>query len=1298
LGKREGATISRALQNTPAISIFTSDRKPLTKRFTLQADGTIKKETLANLYAGLVEPVTAPDAATLAAILENLQPLQAIATGQPKANRTARITTKANAQPGEATRSLSAFAFNNGPGWALWDYDDKTMPPDIAQRVVDLGGPLEALFSIWPEARAGSYVVRPSSSDGVTAPGCDAIQSAGLHGFFLVADVSDSKKILETLESRAWAAGLAWITLGKAGHKLRRSIVDVSVGSPERLVFEAPPILVPPITRNPSPAIVHDGGGPLATPALPPDLLSLSTHAEAEARHAITPEAKRVEARYIDTRASDLSKRTGQSIGTALQSIRQMMMGATLSDDHLLQVKNGQWVRVGDLLDNPKKNDRLSLPDPIEGLEYGGDKATLLIKGRPGHPEDNPRLVSHAHGVRTIYRFARYEVPTPSPKAPIQPLYPAPEGDREKDLAATAEQVKKWGRTSHKMIRARKDVARLYEEIDELATTPERRKAQRAARQKVKAKYELDYLPRATWSKNVAGPRWLISGAQGVGKTAAACGQTRDGISQPGILHHGIGYVTAFFSTDHGKSAEALLDYLDNAPPSAPRAVQALGRTAPHPERPGEKACAIAEQTQRAAKRGVNIQETFCKSCIHREGCAYMLRAHEVKKAAEEPEGAVVFAVHDHAFVNMPGGIEPDRFIFDEKVRDTAKRDSYVAVKDWGRDLREYLDWSGQSAGQSADDLEDLLGLINPLRTAIGVAVTQTPEIALDAIRTTAQKVTRPGETAAAAVDRAANRLQAFDNDNLAERIASEMSGFALASAPAQDLATRLDKVLDAADERHVRGLIGIFRAVAAELAQDHGPQLRAVYRRPLYGDCIVAETIQPSTMPQNAPLLHLDGTANPDLASAWFGPLQHFEYRVERLCIEAVLVTGHGFSTVSITGRNPKTDALVNPERAADTRARLHKTFARYPGAFVSMAKPALEAMGQLPNHITAHFGALRGRNMAQDCETGIVVGRNLPPPRELERLARAFAVALDRPFTPLPEPAPGERLFYPKREEAVRMRDGTGHGIEIDYHPDPTAQAMLRQIRDAETVQAIDRVRAHFRPKRFIIMGASMPDMTFDRAVRFTDLHKGGTRLERVAQSGVVPLSIAEMFRVFPRVWGSKDTLKRDKEFQQLRAIEGDDLLRVQTVLSTLLIPNAPLRTAAVLVTYQRPAEGTGRGSIPRKHQAVIHAPAHEARELLEGVVGRVAAFTIDEWTEEAARIDDAVHAQARHLRDIEPQQSAAPMSTFEHISPDIWGNVCVFPRRLIGKFTSENLGHDSPDRKNVAELGKRSVGQGP
>jgi len=326
------------MTNTARITVFTSDSAPLCKRFTLKGD-TIAKDSLAQFYAGKAETAPAASAAELNATLDQLDHRQAIATGVLKRGGASSITTAAKVSGGAAARSLKYFSFPKGQGWLLWDYDDKTMPADVQARVASLGGPFAALLHIWPEAKDAAHVIRPSSSDGITAPNRAELKSAGLHGFFLVQDVAQSRAILDTLQARAWEAGLAWFALSASGALLERSIVDTAVGSPERLIFEAPPILDAPVIRLPRPAIVSEGVA-LACPASPLERAAQSRDA---ARDAIKPKAEKVQIAYINDRATIAAEKTGNPWKDAYRAIVQMMQGATLSDDHLLQMKGGEW-------------------------------------------------------------------------------------------------------------------------------------------------------------------------------------------------------------------------------------------------------------------------------------------------------------------------------------------------------------------------------------------------------------------------------------------------------------------------------------------------------------------------------------------------------------------------------------------------------------------------------------------------------------------------------------------------------------------------------------------------------------------------------------------------------------------------------------------------------------------------------------------------------------------------------------------------------------------------------------------
>ena len=374
------------------------------KRFDIARDGTLKKTSQATFFDGRAKVVNAPDAPTLAAILDRLEARDVLSLGRLKGARTSSsVKSSKRAGQDDATRSLDHFEHVDGPGWLLLDHDTKAMPEYVARRVADLGGGVAAIESIWPELVDAERVFRPSSSGGVHLNGEDPANATGFHLFTLIEDARRSKDILEELMRRAWDAGLAWHMISKSGALLPRSIIDASVGSPERLVFTAPPELGSGVYRT-APEMVVQRGKALAAPMA--TTTGAWRRAEQESRRRLKPEAEAVEAAHIDRQAEKVAKKTGKTKAEAVSIVRSRIEGRVLHDDDVLVVAGGSAERVGDILDRHFKRagaPKLPLPDPVEPEDYPTGAAILW-----GDGYTEPVLISQAHGIQTKYRFARY--------------------------------------------------------------------------------------------------------------------------------------------------------------------------------------------------------------------------------------------------------------------------------------------------------------------------------------------------------------------------------------------------------------------------------------------------------------------------------------------------------------------------------------------------------------------------------------------------------------------------------------------------------------------------------------------------------------------------------------------------------------------------------------------------------------------------------------------------------------------------------------------------------------------------
>lgn len=366
------------------------------KKFWIGDDGTLQKGQITNrsgrklnFVSGSAETITAPSAAALAQIIEDLRPRDLLCTGRLRDGRsTARVTTIGKRQGDDVARSVEYFGFPPSQGWLLIDHDTKAMPPDVAKRVEELGGGVAALESIWPELKDAARVFKPSSSGGVYIDGQDPAEATGFHLFVGIADVSRSKEALLALEARAWDAGLAWYVIGTAGQRLQRSIVDATVGSPERLIFTAPPVLGKGVRRVTPPINVTEGAF-VDIPAMPTSDMWLNHRDTAFKAHE--PEA-----------IEQTAKAQNVDVTTATKIVREGRAGGVLGPLQAVWLRDGSTITVDALIRSVTRPvARLALPDPFEGPSYNPTAASLFW----GADYKSPIIISHAHGEKIVYRL-----------------------------------------------------------------------------------------------------------------------------------------------------------------------------------------------------------------------------------------------------------------------------------------------------------------------------------------------------------------------------------------------------------------------------------------------------------------------------------------------------------------------------------------------------------------------------------------------------------------------------------------------------------------------------------------------------------------------------------------------------------------------------------------------------------------------------------------------------------------------------------------------------------------------------
>jgi hypothetical protein len=164
---------------------------------------------------------------------------------------------------------------------------------------------------------------------------------------------------------------------------------------------------------------------------------------------------------------------------------------------------------------------------------------------------------------------------------------------------------------------------------------------------------------------------------------------------------------------------------------------------------------------------------------------------------------------------------------------------------------------------------------------------------------------------------------------------------------------------------------------------------------------------------------------------------------------------------------------------------------------------------------------------------------------------------------------------------------------------HFDPRCQVVLEQVREAEMVQAIDRVRPIFNHRRVFVLNNLPLDLTVDRVMTWPEMRP--SRLVRAfARHGVLPLSPADLTRCF------SDLFKDVKTAENAIAAAKKTTLKSQIIylLGDLgLFFDPPLKA-----TYRRKGQ---RGPLAC---ALVRSDLSDPRSILEGLVGELVEFQVE------------------------------------------------------------------------------------
>jgi hypothetical protein len=419
IGEPIGADDDIGSYNTPVPQITLINKRDtpalMSKKIFLDSDGKLKSDgSECRMITGTAARAFAATASDLARIIGNCGPDQAIALGALRKDLSSPVdvTTKdrLDQNPGAIARAQGFIDYRREcPAWALIDFDTKGMPKEVSDRIDAAGGMWNALLTVAPELANAARVSRASTSAGLfrADTGEPIPGSNGMHHYVLVRDGGDIELFLKDRHDRCWLHGFGWHLIGGAGQLLDRSIVDRMVGFGERLCFEGPPLIVPPLAQDQAkraPEAVE--GEAIRSARAVPRLTEYERHhvkeAKAASAKALGKSAGEVRNKHDKELAEKISAKSGTPLATALRLVRARHRGV-LYPDVELEFDHLGVVTVGAVLADPDRYVGETLADPMEGVDYGRCKA-IVMKGGDG----KPFIHSFAHG-RSIY-LLRYDL------------------------------------------------------------------------------------------------------------------------------------------------------------------------------------------------------------------------------------------------------------------------------------------------------------------------------------------------------------------------------------------------------------------------------------------------------------------------------------------------------------------------------------------------------------------------------------------------------------------------------------------------------------------------------------------------------------------------------------------------------------------------------------------------------------------------------------------------------------------------------------------------------------------------
>ena len=549
------------------------------------------------------------------------------------------------------------------------------------------------------------------------------------------------------------------------------------------------------------------------------------------------------------------------------------------------------------------------------------------------------------------------------------------------------------------------------------------------------------------------------------------------------------------------------------------------GRSAPDPDNPDQKMCRKADLVERAARLGVKIRESFCRSssdpercCEYLESCAYLAQIAPSEDARHS------YMATQYLGLPEPTGASPTLRVVDETFWMQQLSVNIFPASDFLLP-RTFLRTRGRN-GKNDDKLvahqADLLGAARAVVDALSAG--RSP-MALDF-------------TAKEYAEFAALEYRAHAPDPEIQ--------------PDQDLKQQEQSIKEA--ERNTR-YVSWFAAVWTCLAEAKERGRTSVERLRMASgkDGPMLHLCRKNEMRHREPLLLLDADADGEILSALDCNILHTSHMVLKPQAEVVQVHDARMTNGSLLKGNSLRKAWRNVVRREVLVDRLQQGGGVLVGASRKVVKAFFEDAGfdfvrmsdedvsktmlNTPLH-GAHWlwfgGRSLGSNRYRDYGTVIVIGREELPIEVLEDYGRALWGDRAGADLEVLVPDPDGALRMPEIEVPYEMTDGSCRAVLVPCHPDPLIRRVQLQGRELATRQLVERLRlARAGTTKRVVLGCNLPipGLPVHRLVSWEELQPSrhvAAVIEGLLARGGLRLSPTGLMQDAPTTFTSLDAAK--------------------------------------------------------------------------------------------------------------------------------------------------------------------------